>query len=258
MMLKKKLSGRRAFKYKVVFRKIQIYLKFFSVSLLISLIVYGFYYLFFISTFFKVNTISVTGARSFVSLVDLTEVAKGGFYGKSIFAINTLESQGKLVEAFQGAKEIKIIKKYPSTINVRVTERTPVALVYNSNSADFFLVDEEGYILGIVDKDKTNLPKINYAGEIKVGTFVDKRMVPLYLELVNSLNSENLNVSSVSFYPKYALVYVNDGIETFISNDRDKLESAKTISALIKQLVLEGKRISKIDLRYDKVIVSYE
>jgi cell division septal protein FtsQ len=202
--------------------------------------------------------IKVTGVRSFVNITDITEVAKENVIGSSIFTVNSVKTQNKLMETFQGAEEIKVIKKYPSTINVKVRERSPVALVHHTNSDDYFLVDGEGYILGIIDRERTNLPEITYEGEIKVGTFVDKRMVPLYMELVNSLNEEKLKVSSMSFYPKYALVYINDGIETFISNDRDKSESVRTASALIKQLVLEGKKIKKIDLRYDKVIVSYE
>jgi cell division septal protein FtsQ len=205
-----------------------------------------------------VSRINVTGPKNYVSLVDITEVAKENANGISIFSVNSSETQKKLLEAFQGAKEIRVSKRYPATINVKVIERTPVALVHNSNSEEFFLVDEEGYILGLIDRNITNLPEIAYEGDIKVGTFVDKRMVPLYMELVNALNEEKLNVSSMSFYPKYALVYINDGIQTFISNDRDKLESVRTISALIKQLMLEGKKIKKIDLRYDKVIVSYE
>jgi cell division septal protein FtsQ len=219
---------------------------------------YGVYYIVFISSFFKIAHINITGTKSFVNLVDITEVAKENVSGLSIFRVDSGEAEKKLLEAFQGAKDIKVGKRYPSTISVKVFERSPVALVHNSNSEEYFLVDEDGYILGIIDRNRTNLPEIKYEGEIKVGTFVDKRMVPLYMELVNALNEEKLRVSSMSFYPKYALVYINDGIETYISNDRDKTESIRTASALIKQLLLEGKKIEKIDLRYDKVIVSYE
>jgi hypothetical protein len=43
-----------------------------------------------------------------------------------------------------------------------------------------------------------------------------------------------------------------------ISSDKDIKNSIKVVASLDKELNLEGKSIKKIDLRYDKVIVSYD
>ncbi|KKS19373.1 MAG: hypothetical protein UU77_C0051G0005, partial [candidate division WWE3 bacterium GW2011_GWC1_41_7] len=77
-------------------------------------------------------------------------------------------------------------------------------------------------------------------------------------ELVDSISEHNLKVSSMSFYPNYAQLYTEGGIEVYIGNDKSKSESVTIIADLVKQLGLEDRKVKKIDLRYDKVIVSYE
>ena len=80
----------------------------------------------------------------------------------------------------------------------------------------------------------------------------------MYLELVNALSEHKMKVSSMSFYPKYAQLYVNEGIEALVSNDKSRSDSISILGSLLKQLQLEGKKAKKVDLRYDKVIVSYD
>ena len=225
-----------------------------SVVLLLS----GLYVLVFKSGSFRVSRVNVFGTQSFVNGVDLTEVVRGKVYGNSIFKVNTPELEYNLLQNFQGAKSISVYKVYPTSINVDVKERTPLALVYNDGQPDFYMVDEDGYVLGLVESDKTNLPKIKYEGDIKVGLFVASEMIPVYMELVDSISEHNLKVSSMSFYPNYAQLYTEGGIEVYIGNDKSKSESVTIIADLVKQLGLEDRKVKKIDLRYDKVIVSYE
>jgi cell division septal protein FtsQ len=219
---------------------------------------YGFYYVLVGSSLFKVARINVFGAKSFVSAQDVNTVVSDRVSGVSIFQVDDEGLEKNLIEVFQGAKDIRVHKVLPSTVNVEVFERVPLALVYKEDSPDLYMVDDEGYILGIVEDRMTNLPKISYEGEVKVGFFIDSNVVPIYLELVQALNTEQVKTSSISFYSKYALIYVSDGIELRVGNDKDKAGSIKTASNLIRQLTLEGKKLKKIDLRYDKVIVLYD
>jgi hypothetical protein len=43
-----------------------------------------------------------------------------------------------------------------------------------------------------------------------------------------------------------------------VDRSKDLGKLIEVVSSLIKRADLEGKRVSRIDLRYDKVIVSYD
>ena len=258
MLDSQRKSRRRQQKYKLYARKIQILFRY----LIFVLALVGFfgwvYHFIFRSDYFKIDSVEISGTQSFVSQTDLQEVVRNKVEGEAIFKINNRDLKRTLKDIFQGAKNIKVKKKYPSTISIEVFERVPLALVYNDPSGDLYMVDDEGYVLGIVEEGKTNLSRIRYEGDIGVGLFVDKQMVPVYLELIGALNEEKVYASSMSFSQNYVIIYLPEGVELLIGNEKDKLTSVKTATTLLKQLQLEGKKVKKIDLRYDKVIVLYD
>lgn len=249
----KKLGKITSLKRKII--KFTNFLIFFVIT--IVLVGVG-YYIFNLSDLFKISNIEISGTRSFVSYRDMTEILQTKLYEKNIFTINIDEVRETLSETFQGAKTVSVKRKLPNKITVLVKERVPLALIYNANSSSMFMIDEDGYVLGIVDETSTNLTKIKYEGDIKVGMFISKTLVPVYLELTRVLRDEDIMVSSMSFYPRYVELYLEKGIRTFISSEKDIPVSIKILVAMLKQVALEGKLLRSIDLRYAKVIVSYD
>ncbi len=221
-------------------------------------LVSGTYYVLDISDFFKISEIEIIGTKSFVSHRDLKEIIQTKLYGKNILTIDSDGSERALSNIFQGAKNIIIERKFPNKIIVQVSERTPLALIYNSESPSVFMVDEDGYVLGIVDENTTNLAKIRYEGNIKVGVFINKTLVPVYLELTQVLSKEDIKASSMSFYPSHVEVYLDTGVKTFISSEKNIINSIKVLVLILRQISLEGRQPRSVDLRYDKVIVSYD
>jgi len=112
-------------------------------------------------------------------------------------------------------------------------------------------------ILGIVGPESEDLPRIRYAGDLKVGTFVDPVLVPVYLDLIDALETSDIKVSSISFSPKNVTFYTQEGTRVLIGNRGDKQYLLAVLANLLNKLSLEGKDASSIDLRYDKVVVSY-
>ena len=143
----------------------------FANLLIFSAIIFGLvsalYYIFGVSDFFKISEIEIIGTKSFVSHRDLNEILQTKLYGKNILTIDADGSEKALSNIFQGAKNIIIKREFPNKIIVWVNERIPLALVYNNDSSNVFMIDEDGYVLGIVDENTTNLAKIKYEGKIK-------------------------------------------------------------------------------------------
>jgi cell division septal protein FtsQ len=215
------------------------------------------YFILFKLDIFYISDIQVIGAKTFVSSTDIFELAKTRSYGKNIFTYSTEDLQNSLRKDFQGAKEIYVHKQFPDKVSIFVIERVPVAVMTTKKSNENFVVDEDGYVLGIVDPQKTNLPRILYNGDISVGYFLNKESLAVYFDVLKSSDAERLKASSMSLHSDYISMYVDDTVEVLIGKDKDIPKAIKVISSILTQLKTEGKNVKKIDLRFEKVIVSY-
>jgi cell division septal protein FtsQ len=217
----------------------------------------GIAYAILVSDYFRIETILVSGTKQFVNPTDVEQLARAKTSGKNIFFFDVSELEENLANNLLGAKKYQVKKTLPDKLKIKVTERVPIAIVYQEND-EYFLVDEEGYVLGYTTAENKELPRINFEEEIKVGFFINKDVVPVYLELSQLFQEEKIKVSTMSFYPQYVNFSIERGPEVFIGSQKSLRESVMAIAALIKQTELEDKEIERIDLRYDKVIVSFK
>ena len=214
------------------------------------------YLILFKSQFFVVKTVVVSGTHRFVNENDLKALTHSNTYGKNLIFLDRAVLVQNILNSFQGAQQVKISKRYPSSLNITVVERKPFAVIYNAKNENY-LVDEDGYVLGFADPNTKDLPKILYDEKIKIGSFIPRHLAPLYLEILTISREEGMKVSSISANSNYVSVYANDVLALF-SFEKDRGNSIHVLSKLLRQLAVEGKKPKKIDLRFDKVIVSYE
>lgn len=204
-----------------------------------------------------VRNFEVLGAVRFVNQNDIDNLVKTNILDKKITEIDLKNLEALLKNNFLGAKNISVQREGLNKIKVLVEERVPLAVLLSTVDQKKYLIDGEGYVLGEVSEQFNELPVVRYDREILIGTFVEKDLVPLTIELLSLSEKEELNVSSISFKPKYMRLYVENGVEILIGNYKDLAKFMEVASSLIKKASLEGKKLSRIDLRYDKVIVSY-
>ncbi|MFZ5424840.1 MAG: cell division protein FtsQ/DivIB [Patescibacteria group bacterium] len=204
---------------------------------------------------FSIEEITVEGTEKFVNKEDMLALITSNIDGKTYLNTSAENLQQKLTENFQGAKNIKVTKVPFSKIKVTVVERRPLALISSNGST--FMIDDDGYVLGLVQEDYLNLPQINYTEEVRTATFIETDLVPVYLDLINELNREDLQASSISVSKRDLTLYT-DSVEVFLSRDREISESVRLLNTVLKQVFTNGEKATRIDLRYEKVIVSYE
>jgi cell division septal protein FtsQ len=248
---RKNINSRVIFRKKSgVFKKLGILIILLGV---LSYLVYRFDLL----NYFNISFVNVSGAEYFVSSEDVKAIVERNSIGQSIFTIDEEKIADVLKKSFLGAKTIIVNRKFPNSLEIIIEERIPLAIAYNDRTENF-LIDSEGYVLGAVEDDFFDLPKIKYEGSIVIGTFLDKDIVPLSIEILQFAEKEELKISSMSFYPKHVKIFVGNNVEVFIGYDKANEKSLRTIEALLKSPQEENKMLKKIDLRYDKVIVLYE
>lgn len=222
------------------------------------------------SDIFLIKNIEIEGASNFVNESDLAAIVNDNALGKYILNFDAQLLEQNLTDTFLGAKELTVSTQLPDTIRINIVERIPLAVLYNpkDNSPDYYLVDAGGYVLGIIDIEKTNLPKVEYNEPVHVGIFINKDLVPLYLSLISALDANDVSATSISVAPRTIEFYVSRTkaapesttslISVFLNPKKDIAASVGVLSDLLKQLAQDVKNVDKIDLRYDKVVVQYD
>lgn len=208
-------------------------------------------------TRFNIKTYKYSGIVKYVSEPDFVKIVDAHVLGKNIFTFDTVNLEDSLKNSFLGIKNVKVRKHLLNSLEIQVQERTPVAIVIDVNNLPF-LIDSDGYVLGQSGSEIKELPSISYEKNLIVGEFIDKEMLPLALELINQAKIDNVAVSSLSYKPDYAEFYVKQQILVEVNKKRNVKEIFRIISKLIEDSAKLGKELAKIDLRYDKVIVSYK
>ncbi len=208
--------------------------------------------------YFKINLVEVYGTGDYVNSNDLNRLVNENAIGNNILVYDTNKLQKILKNNFLGAKSIVVQKILPDKIRIEVQERTPLAVVISVSDNKAYLIDGEGYVLGEVGSQAIDLPKVRYEGNVSVGNVLVKDIAPITLEILSLAEKDDLKVSSISFYPTYIKLFDMSGAEVLVPNAQDRVKSMDTAAYLLKKLALEGKKVRKIDLRYDKVIVLYD
>jgi cell division septal protein FtsQ len=229
----------------------------FLVFLGLSLVLGGLYYFVYVSDVLTVSSVDLRGTDSFVNKTDLWNFVEANYVGENLLLINSEDISTAIGERFLGARDVTVAKKYPDVLIIDVEERIPLALLSSSDYDDDFMVDIDGYVLGVVASDYTDLPRISYEGKVRVGEFVTNDLVPTYYGLIEALEATSLKASSMKFHPSFVAFYTSDDIRVLLDYEKDKETALRTLKLLVQNLGLEGKRPSVIDLRYDKVVVSY-
>ncbi len=241
-------------KFLIFWRRIR---KFLFILVFLGIFIYGAYFLVHKTDYFLIKEIQIEGATTFVNSTDLRNLISTNELGQNIIFVDTKDMSNQIKNIFLGVDEVEVEKKFPSTLYIKVKERIPLALLKNESAPDYFMVDREGYLLGKVSPDYENLPKINYSGDLKVGKFINQDLIPLYQEILGMLEETKIKSSSMSFQKDYVSFFTLEGIKVLVDDTKDVRKSFLTLSKLLQILSLENKAPKFIDLRYDKVVVSY-
>ncbi len=231
-------------------RKIKLFLVFSFVCISLGAL-YGFFQN---TDLFVIKRLQVEGAKTYVNKADVLTLVSANTLGKNILSLNAQVLENNIKATFLGVKTAQVTKSITGDVLVKITEREPVALI--SNKRDTYGVDIDGYVLGILDPKKTNLPKITYEDDIRVGQFIDSKLVPTYMDIIKHLDSEKIKVSSISVTAFDVRMFVGQGTEVLIGRENYDNGFVVELKEVLNYLKTKGKTARRIDLRYDKVILS--
>lgn len=200
------------------------------------------------SSFFEVREIRVQGNNS---LTGETIISVSGINpGENIFKLDLKASSEKL-KVIPVIKSVDMSRKLPSTVEIRVEERKPRALL--PVQGGFIQVDDDGVYLQKGDIASNQLPVVTGVsfsvpapgGQIKSEVLntalgVVKEIPPGLLPQLSEINVEGSQV----------VAYTLDGIQCRLGIASDMKQKGEVFMKVLNELKVKGKRIEYIDLSY--------
>lgn len=243
-------------KKKSVFRN-----RFLWIGILILIFIISVSYFLFFSSFFQIKEIRISGNYK-ISTENLQETIKENLGKKilslpirSIFVLDSKQIEKNILDKFPQIGLIKIERKLPKILNVRVEERKPI-IILNSGENNYFL-DKEGICFEKVSNDDFQLPRIksiNLSGDLDLGTQIVTK------ELINSILAVISELKSLAIPPKEVEIVSDEKIDVktemdfniyFTSKKDINWQLTKLKAVLEKQIPPEEiKNLDYIELRF--------
>lgn len=229
--------------------------KFFRTSIFLLLIMICVYF-FLHSSFFQVDTITVTG-NSVVSQQEIISMS-GIIEGINLFTANE-KLVSRAVELHPMVKQAQLVRHLPRTLEIQVTERTMWAVV--PVTGEFLIVDGEGFCINkSLLLPSIELPVITVdpvPQQIILGQAVEPQGIALIRQIWDGLSEEERGKFSDFHYTVSSgelVMYTVEGTEIRFGTDErldEKIAAIDQVLDLEEDFQEAGKEsLIYVDIRY--------
>lgn len=214
--------------------------------LVVTLFVIGIFAI--IDRVFRIQEIQVTGASVTVE-VDPKKLTKNLLFFPRDLVRSELLSDNPLLS------DVVITKKYPHTLIFTLSVRTPVARLQIISRQ--LLVDGRGVVLGENSAATNLLPVIAIPIEVAQpgATIQDARIISA-LSFIQEIGS-SLPLTQISAFDSTSLLAKIGNTDILFREDASMRETATTLQTIFSGFRIKGTLPTRIDLRFDKPIVTF-
>lgn len=275
-----KFFKRRIQKITIATKKRQIIIPFKPISLFLIII------LIFVSVFFAIRSdifivhqLEVEGLKQNECVKKEQIYEKLPFVGRSLIFIDYEPFSKDFKTNFLCIDSITFEKKWPDKIKIKLNFRQPMTILAinktdqdtasqsaNLNQAtisasfDYFIIDNHGFVFGEVATSEANVP-ILFSKDfinVKLGAPVESKSLKVAVEILKNLSDLQLNIKTASISKEQIDVQLENDILVIFSKDKEGAIQTSSLQAIIRQSKIEGKKLTKIDLRFEKPIVIFK
>lgn len=207
----------------------------------------------FLDNFLRVKVISIDGTTS--NLYGTEELKKSNIlFIQEIKVQKTLKDQNPFID------EITVKKQYPSLLLIIVKESKPFA--YVKGNVKYLLISEDGRVLQKIIEKPNYIPYIQYYQVINEDIFntgdkIQFKDLNTTLFFIKSLQDFGLNIESVDIVGFDMVVCKVKDKEFIFSAEKEKEQQIYEAGEIIKKFRIEGREYKKIDVRFEKPIVTF-
>ncbi|RLF02063.1 MAG: hypothetical protein DRJ64_09790, partial [Thermoprotei archaeon] len=174
--------------------------------------------------------------------------------GKSIFKVDRKKIRDAVIKQHPEVKDVFVIKKYPSSILIKIIERVPVL---QFKMRKFYALDKEGVVVkensgpawqGLPLLSNRFLRENPFLGE----NLSRYKTVKYALAILSVLERENIplaRVSALSVLGEYNISFVLDGVKVIIDRKKASQEIAALVKIIMPRFAKDWGDIEYLDLR---------
>lgn len=212
------------------------------------------FYFVFKSDFFIVKKVEC-GVKDKTSLADekrWCDAVEREVLGQRIFFLREEQISGEIRERFLPVGEVAIERELPQKINIQITERRPISKICPPGGLEL-LVDKEGVIYAEAQPGSQGLKTVTLelGSDLAIGQKIDDGVVSLIL-------LEEPQVSFVKYTGQGGMeIRADEKLIIFLSREKDLEGQIRALQTIVKKYKIEGKDLSRVDLRYDQPVIKY-
>lgn len=153
--------------------------------------------------------------------------------------------------------KIEAVRVLPWVLAFKLTVSQAQAVVKGEK---YFLVNIEGVVLKISDRPG-DLPVIlmDLVKNVGVGEKFDRKEVVLTIGILSDLGTRELHPTMAKIIsPQQVNIWLNNGTLVAVSLKKEANIQLDSLQVILSRVKIEGKALGKIDLRFDKPVITYE
>jgi len=196
--------------------------------------------------------------------------------GKNIIFLKKKKIIEEFLNTMPTFKDLKIKKKFPNELIFEVKERRGVAAlvvqltvtegeeVFSERSVfeteeDFYIVDEEGFLLAKEKKSDLPLILLTRPLRLNIGQKIEEKEIIQAINFLTILRLNLLEPKIAKVISPYSLeVWLEKDIKVVFSSKKESQIQIDSLQFILSRAKIEGRIVRKIDLRFDKPVVNYE
>lgn len=213
------------------------------------------------SDFWRVKKIScqVNGQECLPELrSDLTRLLQA----EDILFLSANEIIEKVGKRRPELSRVQVKKRLPSELIFQLEERQPevAVMIEGAPEGNFYLVDREGVFLEKV-ASSSGLPFIlvNSLAEPERGEKLDQSGIKRAVDLLVGLQLRLLKPQIAKITSEKEIeIQLGNEIQTIFSLKKDLEEQLDSLQFIFSRTKIEGRQPRRVDLRFDKPVITYE
>lgn len=180
---------------------------------------------------------------------------------ENLMLLDLKKVEKMLYERNPDIHKLTVEKIYPNTLRISSIERLK-PMAYLSAGEGYFLLTEDGKIIGKVRDKKTDFPILTYYQKFpfqsyQAGQTLSYKDITYSLFFLKKAQQMGLKINSIDIAGFHMLGLYTEDKTIFFTTEKDKNNQVFQFETIIRQFKIEGKDFTTLDLRFEKPIVTF-
>lgn len=172
----------------------------------------------------------------------------------NLFSLNQAELSRHFLFNYPFIQSVKFNKKFPHSLEIFLTRRSPVIQIQNKQTQKYFFVDENEYV--IKNAYSSKLATILTEEPINIGEAISSPTIhsafSIFLTLKNSY-IPIIEIDAISI--SHLKAKIGSGQFVLFSGEKSIENQVDSLQFILKNSTMNSRKLEEIDLRFDNPVV---